>query len=68
MKIRKCDRCKKPYTPYKMQNNNNGVNTVGLVNMDMSDRVCSGVYYDLCPNCMDKLVVWMKLDKEDVND
>ncbi len=69
MKIRKCDRCKKPYTPYayETQNNNNSANTVGLVNMDMSDRVCSGVYYDLCPDCMKELVAWMKLDKEDSN-
>ena len=68
MKIRKCDRCKFPYAPYEMEINNDCANTLGIVNMDMSDRVCSGVYYDLCPNCMNNLVAWMKLNEEDSNE
>ncbi|MCR4999167.1 MAG: hypothetical protein K6A05_04920 [Lachnospiraceae bacterium] len=65
MKIRKCDRCKNPYDPYEMEINNDCANSLGIVNMDMRDNVCSGVYYDLCPNCMGDLVAWMKLNEEE---
>ena len=51
-----------------MEINNDCANTLGIVNMNMSDTLSSGVYYDLCPNCMGDLVSWMKLNKDDVND
>lgn len=72
MKALRCDRCKKFYIYYSKEYNINGkkvlCNSAGIDYKDKSGTINAigsnaGVEYDLCENCMDKLVNFLEKSK-----
>ena len=78
MEARKCDRCGKYYDNYTKEmpegfENNHGkkgdkINSVVLCGTDYIDcrgmPIGSSKYIDLCPECMDGLIRYLKGDKD----
>ena len=78
MEARKCDRCRKYYDNYTKEipegfensheakgNKINGVILYGIDNMEHRGMpIGSSKYIDLCPECMDGLIRYIKGDKD----
>lgn len=63
MRAKKCDRCGKLYEHYdgsKEFKNAERANAVLLIDRDLDNEYWSRKSFDLCPNCMRKLEVFIK--------
>lgn len=61
-KALKCDRCRKLYEPYdgiKFRPTSNPYNTLRLTNNYI------GAEFDMCPECMEKVIEFIKAGKEE---
>ena len=77
MRAKKCDRCDKLYEHYdgskefkrvqkssKEFKNTERANAVFLIDRDLDNKYWSRKSFDLCPNCMRKLEVFIKNEEE----
>lgn len=63
MRAKKCDRCDKLYEHYdgsKEFKNTERANAVFLIDRDLDNKYWYRKSFDLCPNCMRKLEVFIK--------
>lgn len=68
MRAKKCDRCGKLYEHYdgsKEFKENGRANAVMLIDRDLDEKYFGRKDYDLCPDCMGKLIAFLK--REDNN-
>lgn len=66
MQAKKCDRCKKLYEYYESKDHNISVNAVAKARITVTGASVAGPYYDLCPECMNKFIEFLK-GKDDLN-
>lgn len=68
--IMKCDVCGKPYEPYNTghKSADEEPNSLRLVTYNIGDKSgVSGKRYDLCPDCMKKIIDILKLENKNNN-
>jgi protein-arginine kinase activator protein McsA len=67
MRAKKCDRCGKLYEHYdgsKEFKNAERANAVLLIDSDLDNKYWSRKSFDLCPNCMRTLEVFIKNEED----
>ena len=65
MLARKCDRCKKLYEDYRIQKEDAGeINGVALLEVDLDDFYNHKRNYDLCKECMEKMIKFIEGNHE----
>lgn len=63
MRAKKCDRCGKLYEHYdgcKDFKSNGNANGVLLIDRDLENKYYGRKDYDLCPDCMNGLIAFLK--------
>lgn len=56
----KCDRCGKTYEPYNFKNDPDKINGIITANIDRRRIYEEHGFMDLCPECSDTLIKWLK--------